>query len=872
MRYSHAALRLTRVASSWFLLCLIALSAACGGGGDPTGPVLSVNIEAASLEIGGTVQLSARNATTTVTWTSSNTAVATVVSTGFVTAVGPGTATITATAGSASASSTITVLAPPVIALSGTTASFTARAGTTNPAAQTITISNGGPGTLQGIALSTIQYAGGAAGWLTATLNGNSATATQTASVQLTAAVTGLAPGAYTAIVPITATGAPNSPQNINVTFTVTPRPTLELSRTAVAISTISGAANPAPETVNLTSSTSAPAAGLAASIAYNEAAQAGWLTATVNPNTTPSTLTLQASAGARPAGTYTATVTVTSTDASNAPRQVTVTFTVVPAPRIDVNQPTLSFGAPLGGANPTAQTIQITNGGGGTLTGLTATPVYTNGAGWLTLTLTPGTNAGSVLVQPNIAGLAAGTYAANVRITATGASNTPRDVAVTLTISSQPTIAVNPVSLNFASSGATPAAQLVTITNSGGGTLGALSTQTQYTSGNNWLTVVLNTAASPATVSVQPNITGLAAGTYSATVRILSVGASNTPVSIPVQLTITTPPSIVLNRSSVTFGAVIGEGDPLAEAVTITNGGGGSLTGLAANISYTIVGQSWLNATFNTTTATSTLTLSAARGSLPVGTYTATVNVTSGVASNSPRPISVTFNVTQPSMTVGNAAPSFTQASGNGNATVLAIPINGTGGQVTGLARSIINYMGPVPNNNWLTATLNGSASPTTITLTANAGTPGAPRTPGDYTATVRLTSANASNSPVDINVTFTVEVSMANNLFNQIYGDPTWGCINCHFALGSFPDLSTPARFRDSTVNVVPRGNPVTYQRAASPNRLVVPGDPTRSYLMYMLDKDPQARPMPSAGVTVPQSLRDLMRTWILQGAKNN
>jgi hypothetical protein len=237
--------------------------------------------------------------------------------------------------------------------------------------------------------------------------------------------------------------------------------------------------------------------------------------------------------------------------------------------------------------------------------------------------------------------------------------------------------------------------------------------------------------------------------------VNIASPGASNTPLAVPVTLTVTTPPSIVLSASSRTFSAVIGEADPFTQAVTITNGGGGVLNGLSTNIVYA-VGSGWLTATLNTTTATATLTLGAARGTLPVGTYSATVNVTSPVASNSPRPITVTFNVTQPSMTVGNSAPAFTQASGNGNATVLAIPINGTGGQVTGLARSIINYAGPVPNNTWLTP-LQRHVVATTITLTANAGTPGAPRTPGVYTATVRRRPTQQLS--VDINVTFTVE-----------------------------------------------------------------------------------------------------------------
>lgn len=832
---------------------------------------MTINIEAASLEIGGNVQLSARNARGVVAWSSSNTAVATVLSTGFVTAVGPGTATITATAGGATASSVVTVLAPPVIALGSNTASFTARQGAANPAAQTIVISNGGPGTLAGLALSATQYQGAQANWLTATLNGTSATATQTASVQLTATVSGLAPGVYTAVVPITATGAPNSPQNINVTFTVTPRPTLEVSRSSVSIAGVSGGPNPSEETVNLSSSTSAPATGLARTITYNQPAQAGWLAATVDPTSTPSTLRLQASAGARPAGTYTAAVEVTSIDASNAPRQIDVTFTIAPPPRIDVNPTALTFGASLGGAvTPVEQTIQITNGGGGTLTGLTATAVYTNGSGWLTVTPTSGTNGGSVRVVPSSTGLTAGTYAAVVRIQASGASNSPRDVPVTLTISGVPTIASNRATLTFNSTGATSPEDIITITNSGGGTLSGLSANVVYAGATGWIVLNPNLGGSPPTLQVRANPAGLLPGTYNATVNIFATGASNSPLAIPVTFTISTPPLLVLSRSSVTFNAVIGGGDPMAEAVTITNGGGGSLTGLAATISYTF-GNGWLNTQLATTPTQSTLTLTAARGSLAVGTYTANVNVALPGASNSPRPIAVTFNVTQPSMAVDNQAPSIARASGNGNANAFDVNITGVGGQVAGLSWSIINYTGPAPNNTWLTAALIGSASPAILRLTANAGTAGVPRTPGVYTATVRLSSTNSSNT-VDVNVTFTIEVSMANNLFNQIYADPTWGCVNCHFALGSFPDLSTPARFRDSTVNVVPRGNPVTYPRAASPNRLVVPGDPSRSYLMYMLDKDPQARAMPSGAVTVPQSLRDLMRTWITQGAKNN
>ncbi len=863
---------LSRIALSWLLASVVFVVNACGGGGDtPTAPELTINIESASIELNGSVQLSARNAPGVVTWSSSNPSVATVISTGFVQAVGPGVTTITAASGSQTASSTVTVLAPPAIGLASSAVSFTARAGSTNPAAQTVAITNGGPGTLQGIAVSDVQYASGQpAGWLTATVSGASASVTQTSSLQLAAAVAGLNPGAYTATVVISASGASNSPQSVAVSFTVTARPTIELSATSAVFSAVSGAANPAPTIVNVTSAVPAQATGLVASIVYNEPAQSGWLTATLNGSTTPATLTLQAAAGARPAGTYSATVTVSSPDASNSPRQVPVTFAIAPAPRIDLNTAALAFGAALGAGNPAAQLVQITNGGGGTLSALAASIQYTTGAGWLTATLNATANAGTVTVTPAIAGLAAGTYTANVRITAAGASNSPRDVAVTLIISSQPTIAVAPTSLTFTSSGPAPAAQLLTISNSGGGTLAGLTASAQYTGTAGWLTLTLNTAGASPTLTVQPSTTGLAAGTYSATVNIASPGASNTPLAVPVSLTVTTPPSIVLSASSRTFSAVIGEADPFTQAVTITNGGGGVLNGLSTNIVYA-VGSGWLTATLNTTTATATLTLGAARGALSVGTYSATVNVTSPVASNSPRAITVTFTVTQPTIVLGNSAPSFSKASGTGAAPALAIPItNGGGGDLTGLTAQIISYAGPVPNTGWLTATLNGTAAPTTVTLTANAGTPGAPRAPGTYTATVRIASPVAGNSPRDISVTFNVLVSLANNLFNQVYTDY---CSSCHFAGGSYPNLSSVTLFRNNMVNVTPTANTATYPLAATYTRVIVAGNASQSYLKYMLNKAAGARPMPASALsTVPQNLRELMDLWINQGANNN
>jgi hypothetical protein len=58
------------------------------------------------------------------------------------------------------------------------------------------------------------------------------------------------------------------------------------------------------------------------------------------------------------------------------------------------------------------------------------------------------------------------------------------------------------------------------------------------------WLTAVLSQANAPATLAIKPSITGLAAGTYSATVPITSSVASNSPQNVQVTLNLTAPPA----------------------------------------------------------------------------------------------------------------------------------------------------------------------------------------------------------------------------------------------------------------------------------------------------------------------------------------
>jgi hypothetical protein len=99
-----------------------------------------------------------------------------------------------------------------------------------------------------------------------------------------------------------------------------------------------------------------------------------------------------------------------------------------------------------------------------------------------------------------------------------------------------QPTIGVNPASLSFTATagGSNPANQTINVTNTGAGTL-------NFTVSDNapWLTVSPASGTAPATLTASVDITGLAAGAFNGTITISATGATNTPVSIPVTLTV---------------------------------------------------------------------------------------------------------------------------------------------------------------------------------------------------------------------------------------------------------------------------------------------------------------------------------------------
>ena len=102
------------------------------------------------------------------------------------------------------------------------------------------------------------------------------------------------------------------------------------------------------------------------------------------------------------------------------------------------------------------------------------------------------------------------------------------------------PALAVNPTSISFDVQAGQIATQQVQISNTGTGTLNWTASVIE---GGSWLTVSPASGTAPANIAVKANATDLVGGTYTGKVRVAGVGTVvNSPVDIPVSLTVTAP------------------------------------------------------------------------------------------------------------------------------------------------------------------------------------------------------------------------------------------------------------------------------------------------------------------------------------------
>jgi BACON domain-containing protein/fibronectin type III domain protein len=273
----------------------------------------------------------------------------------------------------------------------------------------------------------------------------------------------------------------------------------LSVSPTTLSFSASSGSPTPASQTVTFSKNSMI-------SRSWTATDNAAWIS--VSPSTgtiarEQDQITVNVNASGLANGTYNGTVTITiggnqasavpvtlvvsggtATTTSSSTTSTTSTSTTTTTPSILLNPTSLSFSGTAGGANPLAQTVNLSNPTGGTLTW-----TLTESASWLGLNVTSGTTTteiDAISASVSTSGLAAGSYSTAITVAASGASNSPQTIPVTLTLSAPTTS--GSASLTWLASTATDLAGYNLYTGTQSGVYGppvSVGLNTSYTAGN---------------------------------------------------------------------------------------------------------------------------------------------------------------------------------------------------------------------------------------------------------------------------------------------------------------------------------------------------------------------------------------------------
>jgi len=319
---------------------------------------------------------------------------------------------------------------------------------------------------------------------------------------------------------------------------TGTPPPTVTPSLTSWMPPTVPvGSTTPGSQQITFTT---APPSGF---VSFTTSVSESWLTATPGATNTSSTVTITANPTGLTQLSNTGTVTLTY-GPSYPVTQIPVTFNLS-APLLTLSGPaSMTFHYTAGGTTPASQQLAI---GATRTTSVNAS--VTSGNTWLSVSPGSATTPASFTVSVNTSGLTSGSLIGNIQITASGASNSPLNIPVTLNVSPA-ALTATPSQLTFnyqAGSATQPAAQTISVSDASNISFTATAATT---SGGSWLAVTPATGGASASLSVSVNTKGLTANTYNGTVTIASAGTTAQVVNV----------SLVISSaaSGPTIGAIV--------------------------------------------------------------------------------------------------------------------------------------------------------------------------------------------------------------------------------------------------------------------------------------------------------------------------
>ena len=210
-------------------------------------------------------------------------------------------------------------------------------------------------------------------------------------------------------------------------------------------------------------------------------------------------------------------------------------------------------------------------------------------------------------------------------------------------------------------------------------------------------------------------------------------------------------PATIAVTPTSLAFAASAGGASPSSQSIQIANSGSGTLAWTA--VASAASNGSWLSVASASGTASgtapSTLSVSVSTAGLSAGTYTGSIQISSTGASNSPVSVPVTLIVAAAPATL-TATPqtlAFAYTAGGAAPAAQTISIANVGSGTLSWTASASDF--------WLGVSAASGTAPSSLAVSVNPANLAA----GTYTGSVQISSPGAAGSPASVAVTLVVE-----------------------------------------------------------------------------------------------------------------
>lgn len=382
-------------------------------------------------------------------------------------------------------------------------------------------------------------------------------------------------------------------------------------------------------------------------------------------------------------------------------------------------------------------QAVTITSSSGAAVS-FSASASTNNGINWLTVSPLLATTPSSIAVAltNNLPG--PGTHTGTITLNSGNAAS--QFIQVTLVVTGSPTITLSPSSFSFSQQvgSGVSAAQTLSLSSSGASNFNFTAGTITQDNGN-WLQISKTADATPSTIQVSVNSTGLAVGVYSGRIVINSTEAANSPFVVNVTLTVTQVGSLGATPTSLSFAYQVGGELPAGQQLLVAS---------ASTAQFTInpTSSGWLRVPQSAGTTPASITVSVNPADLAPGSYTGSLSIQSPTAGQVSVPVTLavssanTLRVTPTSLGFSHRLGSNPPPS-----QIIRVTSNIAAAQFTTSAR--------ISSGSWLSVTPSNGSTPTDVAVTVDPSL----LSIGDYTGAILLVPADGSPTisvPVSLSV----------------------------------------------------------------------------------------------------------------------